>query len=40
MPRILKDPRFWIGVGVGTVIGPMVVGKISPTAAKRIPSAS
>jgi len=38
MPRILKDHRFWIGVAVGTVVGPVVVSRVAPGLGKKLPS--
>lgn len=35
--RILKDHRFWIGVAVGTVVGPMVINKVAPGLGKNLP---
>ena len=35
--RILKDHRFWIGVAVGTVVGPVVLGKVAPGVKRSLP---
>jgi hypothetical protein len=36
--KILKDHKFWIGVAVGTIVGPMVLNRVAPAAAKNLPS--
>lgn len=34
---MLKDKRFWVGVAVGVVVGPMVLGKVAPGMKAKIP---
>lgn len=36
--KILKSHHFWIGVVVGTVVGPMIVNKVAPSVGKSLPS--
>lgn len=36
--KILKDHRFWIGVAVGTVVGPMVLNRVAPSVSKSLPN--
>jgi hypothetical protein len=36
--RILKNRDFWIGVGVGVVVMPMILGKIAPNVKAKLPS--
>lgn len=38
MPRIVKNKYFWYGVAVGTIVGPMVVSRVAPRAASKLPS--
>jgi hypothetical protein len=35
--KTLKDHRFWIGVVVGTIVGPMLVNKVAPSVGKNLP---
>jgi len=36
--RLLKNKQFWIGVAVGTVAGPMILGKVAPSLKAKIPA--
>lgn len=36
--RVLKNKTFWVGVAVGTIAGPMVVGKIAPQLKAKLPA--
>lgn len=36
--RLLKNKNFWIGVAVGTVAGPVVLGKVAPQLKAKIPA--
>lgn len=33
----LKSPKFWIGVAVGAVVVPLVLGKFAPGLKAKIP---
>lgn len=33
----LKSGKFWVGVAVGLVIGPAVLGKVAPGIKAKIP---
>lgn len=35
--KLLKDKRFWVGFAAGTIVGPMVVKKIYPKGAAKLP---
>lgn len=35
--RIVKSHTFWIGVAVGVVAGPVVLGKVAPGLKAKIP---
>lgn len=37
MPGVLKNRTFWLGVVVGAVAGPVVLGKVAPGLKARIP---
>jgi hypothetical protein len=34
---LLKNSKFWIGVGVGVVVAPMVLSKFAPSLKAKIP---
>lgn len=36
----LKSGRFWAGVAVGVVVGPMVLSKIAPGLKAKLPAQS
>lgn len=36
--RILKDSRFWVGVAVGAVVGPMVLQRVAPGVKAKLPA--
>lgn len=38
MFSILKSGRFWIGVGVGAVVVPVVLGRVAPGLKAKIPN--
>lgn len=33
----LKSGKFWIGVAVGVIVGPMVLSKVAPGLKAKIP---
>lgn len=33
----LKSGKFWIGVGVGIFLGPVILGKVAPGMKAKIP---
>ncbi len=35
--RLLKNKTFWLGVAVGIVAGPVVLGKVAPGLKSKIP---
>jgi hypothetical protein len=35
--RIVKSKVFWVGVAVGIVAGPVVLGKVAPGLKNKIP---
>lgn len=35
---LLKNHKFWIGVAVGTVAGPLLLGKIAPSVKAKLPA--
>jgi hypothetical protein len=35
--RTVKSSKFWIGVGVGLFIGPIVLNKVAPGLKAKIP---
>lgn len=37
MPRILRSKQFWIGTAVGAFVVPVVLGKVAPRAAQKLP---
>ena len=37
---ILKNGKFWLGVGVGVVVAPMLLNKFAPGLKAKIPGQS
>jgi len=35
--RTLKSHQFWIGVALGVVVGPVILGKVAPGLKAKIP---
>jgi hypothetical protein len=34
----LKSGKFWVGVVVGVVVGPMILAKVAPNLKAKLPS--
>lgn len=34
----VKSGKFWVGVIVGVVVGPMVLGKVAPSVKAKLPN--